>query len=59
MKNHVTKEEWDQIKEVLMRAQVPFHTTFDSHWDGKTENVLFDERITVEPFMIQHERKVI
>ena len=56
--NLITKKDWEHIKEALMQAQVPFTTTFDSHWDGVSDKVCFDERITVMPFTVQHERKI-
>ena len=56
--NPVTKAEWESVKETLMRAQIPFTTSWDSHWDGESDKVFYDERITVMPFTVQHERSI-
>jgi hypothetical protein len=56
--NPVSKREWEKVKEALMEAHIPFTTTWDSHWDGESDNVTYDERITVMPFTVQHERKI-
>lgn len=58
MKNLICEKDWEMVKETLMRAQIPFHTSFDSHWDGESENVYYDERIVVEPFTIQRKRSI-
>ena len=56
--NPVTKKDMERIKEALMLAQVPFTTTWDFHWDGKSDEVVYDERIQVMPFTYQHKRKI-
>lgn len=56
--NPVSKREWEKVKEALMEAHIPFTTTWDSHWDGVSDNATYDERITVMPFTVQHERKI-
>lgn len=56
--NPVTKEEMERIKEALMLAQVPYSITWDSHWDGVSNEVVYDERIIVPPFTYQHKRKI-
>lgn len=55
MRNPVCKADWEKVKEALMLAQIPFRTTFDSHWDGKSEDV----QIQIEPFYFQEKRKVV
>ena len=51
MKNYITAEDWKAIEAVLMRAQVPFHVSFDAH--GAMDAITYDKYIRVEPFVIQ------
>lgn len=53
MKTYISAEDWKAIKAVLMRAQVPFHTSFDAHVNDTMDGVTYDEYIRVEPFVIQ------
>ena len=59
MRNPVCKADWEKVKEALMLARIPFRTTFDSHWDGKSEDVHYDVQIQIEPFYFQEKRKVV
>lgn len=56
--NPVTKKDMERVKEALMLAQIPYTVTWDSHWDSVSNEVYYDERITVAPFTYQHQRKI-
>ena len=58
MKNIITQKDWEAIELALMRAQIPFYVSFDAHVTDSLESVVYDKRITVEPFTIQKEEKV-
>jgi hypothetical protein len=58
MRNPISKADWEKVKEALMLAQIPFRVTFDSHWDGKSENLDYDIQIQIEPFYFQETRKI-
>lgn len=53
MKNYITAEDWKAIETVLMRAQVPFHTSFDTHVNDTMDKITYDKYVRVEPFIIQ------
>lgn len=58
MKNPISEADWEKVKEALMLAQIPYSVDWDSHWDGISAEVFYDERIIVQPFTCQHKRKI-
>lgn len=55
MKNYITEEMWNELESILMKAEIPYHVKWDSHWDGLSTDVVYDKCITIEPAIIQKE----
>ncbi len=58
MNNYITAADWAEIEKALMKAQIPYHVSFDSHVSEDYQTITYDRRITIEPFTIQTEVKV-
>lgn len=59
MKNHINEAMWKKLEEALMEAQVPYSITWDSHWDGISDTMVYDKHIRVEPMILQKEVKIV
>ena len=46
----VSSKAWDAIEEVLMKAEIPYKVTFDSH--GVPGKNIYDKIITIDSFKI-------
>lgn len=57
MKNLITPAEWEAIEEALMKAEIPYYVSFDSHVSENLDKVTYDKYIRVEPFVIMKEVK--
>lgn len=53
MKHYITEKDWTAIEELLMRAEVPYSVSFDSHVNDTMEHVTYDKYIRIEPMVIQ------
>ena len=49
MMHLVSPSEWDKIEHALMRAEVPYKVSFDSH-DMGNGNVAYDRIISIDTF---------
>ena len=58
MKHYITEKEWAALEEVLMRAEIPYSVSFDSHVSESMEEVTYDKYIRIEPMVIQRVTEV-
>ena len=58
MKHYITKEEFVQLEEILMKAEIPYYVFFNSHACGDMKNVTYDKCIKIEPIVIQTKMEV-
>ena len=57
MKHYITEKNWEDLKSLLMKAEIPYHVSFDSHVHEDLEHVTYDTYIRIEPIVIQSVRK--
>lgn len=57
MKNYVTKQEWLTLEEMLMKMEIPYSVSFDSHIVKPNESVTYDRYIQIAPIVIQERRE--
>lgn len=57
MKNYITKQEWLALEEMLMKMEVPYSVSFDSHVVKPGESVTYDRYIQIAPIVIQERRE--
>lgn len=55
MKHYITDKEWIALEELLMRAEIPYTVSFDSHVSESMNTVTYDKYIRIEPIIIQKE----
>ena len=55
MKHYITDKEWIALEELLMRAEIPYTVSFDSHVSEAMNTVTYDKYIRIEPIIIQKE----
>lgn len=48
----VSPSEWEQIERALMKAEIPYKVTFDSHIIND-EDVVYDTIINIDVFKMQ------
>ena len=53
MKHYITEKEWTALEELLMKAQIPYSVSFDSHVSASMETVTYDKYVRIEPIIIQ------
>lgn len=58
MKHYITEKEWAALEEVLMRAEIPYSVSWDSHISEGLDQVTHDKYIRIEPMVIQSVREV-
>lgn len=58
MKHYITENEWHALEELLMKAEIPYSVSFDSHVNDTMEHVTYDKYIRIEPIIIQRMREV-
>ena len=59
MKNYITEKDWETLESLLMKAEIPYHVSFDSHVHEDMEHVTYDKYIRIEPIVIQKREKVV
>lgn len=52
MEKKITLKEWERIEDDLMRAEVPYKVSFDSH--VAMDGVFYEKIVEIEPFSITH-----
>ena len=57
MKHYISEKEWLALEELIMRAEIPYSVSFDSHVSDSLETVTYDKYIRIEPIIIQKEVK--
>ena len=57
MKTIVLESDWTAIEELLMKAEIPYSVSFDSHANDTQDTVVYDKYIHIEPIVIQHVRE--
>jgi hypothetical protein len=57
MKHYITEHEWEAIEELLMKAEIPYSVSWDSHAHECDDEVTHDKYIRIEPIVIQRIRK--
>ena len=57
MKHYISEKEWLALEELLMRAEIPYCVSFDSHASDSLDIVTYDKYIRIEPIIIQKEVK--
>lgn len=50
MRKKITLEQWEYIEAALMKAEVSYKVSFDSH--VAMDGVVYDKMIDVEPFSV-------
>ena len=58
MKHYITGNDWTALEELLMKAEIPYSVSFDSHVNDTLEHVTYDKYIRIEPIVIQRVRDV-
>ena len=58
MKHYITEKEWAALEEILMRAEIPYNVTWDSHVHESLTEVTHDKYIRIEPIIIQRTMEV-
>lgn len=58
MKHYITENEWTALEELLMKAEIPYSVSFDSHANDTLEHITYDKYIRIEPIIIQRVREV-
>ena len=59
MKHYITEKDWDVLETLLMKAEIPYCVSFDSHVHEDMEHVTYDKYIRIEPIVIQKREKVV
>jgi hypothetical protein len=59
MKHYISGEDWAALESLLMRAEIPYYVSFDSHVHEDMEHATYDKYIRIEPIIIQKEVKVV
>ena len=57
MKHYITENDWTALEELLMKAEIPYSVSFDSHVNDTLEHVTYDKYIRIEPIVIQRVRE--
>lgn len=50
MRKKSTAKEWDQIENALMKAEIPYKVSFDSH--AVMDGAVYDKMIDIDPFTV-------
>ena len=50
MGKNITLKEWELIEDALMRAEVPYKVSFDTH--KVMDGTVYDKIVVIEPFII-------
>ena len=58
MKHYITEKEWIALEETLMKAEIPYNISWDSHVCESVTTVTYDKYIRIEPIVIQISREV-
>jgi hypothetical protein len=58
MKHYITEKDFAALEEVLMRAEIPYSVSWDSHINEGSDHVTYDKYIRIEPMVIQSVREV-
>ena len=53
MKHYITEKEWHTLEEILMKAEIPYNVSFDSHVSESMDTCTYDKYIRIEPIIIQ------
>ena len=57
MKHYITEKNFEQLEEILMKAEIPYYVSFDSHINEDMTKVTYDKYIRIEPIVIQTTRE--
>ena len=57
MKHYITEKEWIALEELLMKAEIPYNVSWDSHVHESSDEVTHDKYIRIEPIVIQRVRE--
>jgi hypothetical protein len=58
MKHYITENDWTTLEELLMKAEIPYNVSWDSHGYEGDDDVTYNKYIRIEPIVIQRVRKV-
>ena len=50
MRKKITLEEWERIEYALMKAEISYKVSFDSH--SVMDGAIYDKMIDIEPFTV-------
>lgn len=53
MKYYIAEKEWAALEELLMKAEIPYNVSWDSHQHSSDNDVTYDKYIRIEPIVIQ------
>jgi hypothetical protein len=59
MKHYITEKDWATLEPMLMRMEIPYYVSFDSHVHEDMEHVTYDRYIRIEPVIIQTKEKIV
>lgn len=57
MKHYISEKEWLALEALLMRAEIPYRVSFDSHVTDSPDVVIYDKYIQIDPITIQKKVK--
>lgn len=57
MKHYITEKNFEQLEEILMKAEIPYYVSFDSRINENMTKVTYDKYIKIEPIVIQTTRE--
>lgn len=53
MKHYISEKEWLALEELLMKAEIPYRVSFDSHVTDSPGVIFYDKYVQIEPITIQ------
>lgn len=57
MKHYITEKDFEQLEEILMKAEIPYYVSFDSHINEEMTKVTYDKYIRIEKIVIKTTRE--
>ena len=52
MKHYITEKDCAALEEILMKAEIPYNVSWDSHVNESMSSVTYDKYIRIEPIVI-------
>ena len=58
MKHYISEPEWTALEDLLMKAEISYAVSFDSHVSESIDTVTYDKYIRIEPIIIHKVKDV-